>query len=78
VGARETLQRLTHRQYDFPEVIARHRPMRLGRLLERKDAIDRRLFQCHDHTIAALRSAAPAVQLNSKVAEWRRAKPCSV
>jgi hypothetical protein len=52
--------------------------MCLCRLLEREDAIDRRLFQCHDVTIAALRSAAPAVQLNSKVAKWPRAKRCSV
>jgi hypothetical protein len=52
--------------------------MRLCRLLERKDAIDRRLFPCHDVTIAALRSAAPAVQLNSKVAKWPRAERCKL
>lgn len=36
------------------------------------------LFQCHDDTIAALRSAAPAVQLNSKVAKWPRAERCKL
>ena len=36
------------------------------------------LFQCHDDAIAALRAAAPSVQLNSKVARWARAKGCKL